>query len=73
MTPISAGEFQDWKNHVVTKAFMQAANERIYDCVMAMSTQAGMNPIEDNFMRGFVAAYRELESFRIDDLVEDVE
>lgn len=73
MTPVSQAEFQEWRSHVVTKAFMQAANERIYDCVMAMSTQAGINPSEDNFMRGFVAAYRELESFRIDDLVEDAE
>jgi hypothetical protein len=73
MSPISAGEFQEWKSHVVTKAFMHAAQERIYDCVMAMSTQAGMDTVQDNFMRGFVAAYRELESFRIDDLVEDVE
>ena len=73
MQPISQGEFQDWRSHVVTKAFMAAAQERIIDCMYAMSTQAGMDSVQDNFMRGFIAAYRELESFRIDDLIEDVE
>jgi hypothetical protein len=71
MTPISNGEWQDWRSHVVTKAFMQAAQERIVDAMYAMSTQAGMDPNQDNFMRGFIAAYRELEGFRIEDLVED--
>lgn len=73
MTPISAGEFRDWKSHVVTQAFMQAANERIFDAVMQLSVQAGMDSVQDNFLRGFVTAYRELENFRIDDLVEDVQ
>jgi hypothetical protein len=69
---ISRGEWTDWQQHVVTKAFMKAAQERIFDCVMAMSVQAGLNQNEDNFMRGFVAAYRELENFRIDDLQDEV-
>lgn len=69
---ISVGEFQDWKMHVVTKAFMQAAQERIYDAVMQLSTSAGIDSAQDNFMRGFVAAYRELENFRIDDLQDEV-
>ena len=67
---ISVGEYQEWKAHVVTKAFMQAAQERIYDAVMSLSVSAGMDEKQDNFMRGFIAAYRELEGFRIDDLQE---
>jgi hypothetical protein len=69
---ITVDDFKSWKQNEVTKAFMKAAQERIFDCVMAMSVQSGLNSNEDNFMRGFVAAYRELENFRIDDLQDEV-
>lgn len=67
---ISVGDFQSWRQNEVTKAFMQAASERIFDAVMNLSVTAGMDVNQDNFMRGFIAAYRELENFRIDDLQE---
>ena len=70
---ISIGDFQSWRQNEVTKAFMQAASERIFDAVMNLSVTAGMDVNQDNFMRGFIAAYRELENFRIDDLQEEGE
>jgi hypothetical protein len=68
MTKISLAEFQDWRKNAVTKAFLFAAQERIHDAMHVLSTTAGMNSVEDNYMRGFIQAYRELEDFRIDDL-----
>lgn len=68
MGHIRASEFLDWKKNDVTKAFMQAAKERIEDGVNVLATTAGINSNDDNYMRGFIQAYRELEDFRIDDL-----
>ena len=68
MAIIKASEYVDWKSNIVTKAFMYAAKERIEDAMNVLSTTAGMDIIQDNYMRGFIAAYRELENFRIDDL-----
>lgn len=68
---IKASEFYDWKKSAVTKAFMFAADERITDAMNVLSTTAGLNPVEDNYMRGFIQAYREMQDFRIDDLEEE--
>ena len=68
MERIKANEFYEWRKNPVTLAFMYAAKERIEDGMNVLSTTAGLNPIEDNYMRGFIQAYRELEDFRIDDL-----
>ena len=71
MAQITVGDFQQWKENPVTKAFMWAAQERIEDGMNVLSTTAGMDLIQDNYMRGFIAAYRELEQFRIDDIEGD--
>jgi hypothetical protein len=71
MAQITASDFQQWKENSVTKAFMWAAQERIEDGMNVLSTTAGMDLIQDNYMRGFIAAYRELEQFRIDDIEGD--
>jgi len=70
MSLVSLGEFQEWKQSEVTKAFMQAAQERIYDAMQVLSVQAGFDSVQDNFLRGVISAYRELADFRIDDLVD---
>lgn len=70
MSLISLGEFQEWKQNEVTKAFMQAGQERIYDALQLLSVQAGMDSVQDNYLRGVIAAYREISEFRIDDLVD---
>ena len=71
MAQITVGDFQSWKENPVTKAFMWAAQERIEDGMNVLSTTAGMDLIQDNYMRGFIAAYSELEQFRIDDIEGD--
>lgn len=66
MPAISKLEFQQWKEHPVTKAYFEASNVRIEDAKEILAVQAGMNPDEDNFFRGFIRAYREMLDFTID-------
>jgi len=70
MQPVSLSDWKDWQANPVTKAFYQAAIERIEDAKEVLSTQAGLELSEDNFLRGFIRAYREMFDFRIDDLQE---
>lgn len=70
MERITASEYVDWRNNPVTKAFFLAIVERIEEAKETLSTQAGLELSEDNFLRGFIRAYREVLGFRIDDLQE---
>lgn len=63
-------EWIDWKNHPVTIAFLEACEERIEEGKDILSTSAGIEPPQDNFMRGFIQAYREMLEFRVEDLDE---
>jgi len=68
MTVITASDFLDWKSNPVTKAFFEACNQRIEDAKDNLAISAGIDSTQDNLLRGFVLAYREMQEFRIDDL-----
>ena len=68
---ISKSEWIDWKANPVTKAFFEATQNRIEETKDVLSYSAGLDPITDNFNRGFIQAYREMQDFRIEDLDED--
>ena len=63
---ITKDQFQMWKEDQVTKAFIQAAQERIEDTKDILANQAGLDQVSDNFYRGFIAAYSEMQDFRVD-------
>lgn len=67
---INKDEFADWKAQDITKAFFAAAEQRIEDAKDILADTAGKEPDNDNFFRGFIHAYRELQDFRIDDMEE---
>jgi len=67
----SQSDFENWKGDFVTKAFFQAAQERIEDAKDVLSVQAGIDPNQDNYIRGLIQAYREVQDFRIADLEGD--
>lgn len=71
MSVISVSEFLDWKASPVTKAFFAACNIRIEDAKDTLAAQAGLVPAEDNYLRGFIRAYIEMQDFHIDDLEGD--
>lgn len=70
MTVISRNDFDNWKSDPVTKAFFQAAQERIEEAKDVLSVEAGLNPIQDNTLRGLIQAYREIQDFRVEDIEE---
>lgn len=68
MSVITASDFIEWKAHPVTKAFYQACEERVQEAMENLSVSAGLNSNEDNLLRGFIRAYREIPEFHILDL-----
>ena len=73
MSLITKSDFDNWRSDPVTKAFFQAALERVEDAKETLSVTAGLDANQDNLLRGIIFAYREMESFRIDDLVGEGE
>lgn len=71
MSTITKSEWQDWKQNNVTRAFLAAVDMRVEDAKDILSVSAGQEPDQDNYFRGFIAAYREMLEFRVDDLVDD--
>ena len=67
---ITKEEWIDWKANLVTKAYFQAAQERIEDAKDLLATSAGFDPPQDSFWRGFIQAYRELRDLRIEEVEE---
>ena len=63
---ITKDQFQQWKEDPVTQAFMEASEQRIVDAKDVLGAQAGLDRDSDNFYRGFIAAYEEIQEFRID-------
>ncbi len=64
---ISVSDFLNWKSDPVTKAFFQAAQERVEECKDILSTSAGNDTLYDRFLVGMIHAYRELQEFRVED------
>lgn len=64
---ITREEFSDWRTNPVTRAFMAAAEERIQDAKDILAGSAGLDPNNDNYFRGFVGAYAEMQGFRVED------
>lgn len=60
-------EWLDWKTQSVTKAFYEACNERIEDAKELLALSAGIDPDQDNMIRGIIKAYREMIEFEVYD------
>jgi len=71
MTPITKGDFIDWKSNKVTEAFFSAARERIEEASNVLSVSAGTDPAQDRFLVGLIHAYRELQDFYVEDAEND--
>ena len=51
MIEITQADFNDWKSNKVTKAFLHAAQERAEDCKEILATSAGLDILQDRFLR----------------------
>lgn len=63
---ISLSDYENWKTDPVTRAFFEACQDRIEDAKELLAYSAGQDPVQDNFNRGFIAAYEEIKQFRVD-------
>lgn len=68
---ITKSEWMDWKSNLVTRAFYAACEQRVEDAKDILVGRAGLEPDNDNYMRGFIAAYVEMSDFRIEDVEDD--
>lgn len=64
---ISQSDFELWKSEPVTKAFFAAGLDRVEQAKEILSVSAGLNATEDNYLRGFIQAYREIQEFRVEE------
>ena len=67
---ITKEDYQLWKLEPVTRAWFEACHERISESKDLLALQAGLDPVQDSFMRGFIYAYNELLDFRIEEDTE---
>jgi len=63
---ITKEQFVSWKEDPVTIAFFQASQERVEDAKDILANEAGKDPDNDNFFRGFIYAYNEMKDFRVE-------
>lgn len=70
---ITKGDYDLWKVEPLTKAWFEACNQRIEEAKEQLAGSAGTDSDMDNFLRGFIHAYREMLDFRVDDIEEDDE
>lgn len=64
---ISKDDIYLWKNDPVTKAWFEACQQRQIDAASILTETAGIDPVNDNFYRGFIKAYEEMTSFSVED------
>lgn len=72
MVLVTKQEFLDWKQNSVTKAFFDAARQRIEEAKEILSYSAGTDSVNDRVLVGMIQAYREMQEFRVED-IEEVE
>lgn len=65
---ISKDDLYLWKNEPITQAWFEACETRINDAKDILGTTAGIDPVTDNFYRGFIQAYREMLEFSVEEL-----
>ena len=65
---ITKDDFYLWKSEPLTMAWFEACTQRIEDTKDLLSVSAGQDIYNDNFNRGFIAAYREMMNFQVEDL-----
>ena len=69
---LTATDFYNWKQDPMTKAFFEACEKRVQDAVYNLVSSAGMDSNNDNYTRGFIAAYNEITQVKFDEVVEEV-
>jgi len=64
---MTLSDFKNWTLDPVTKAFYEACRIRIQDAKDNLAVGAGLDSAQDNFNRGFIYAYEEMQQFRMEE------
>jgi hypothetical protein len=70
---ISKSDFENWLHDDVTRAVFDSCKQRVADAKDVLADNAGLDPANDNFYRGFVRAYSEVLGITYFDVEEDAE
>lgn len=65
-------DFFDWKQHPVTKKVFGGLQEQEATIVETLAVGAGLDPLQDRFYAGYIAALRDVYQVRLED-EEDTE
>ena len=60
-------DFLDWKQHPVTKRVFDGLREQEVLVTDQLVNAAGLEPLEDRYRVGYIAALRDLYLIRLDD------
>ena len=71
MSVISTSDFSNWKQDGVTEAVMTALFNRVELCKEHLAVNAGLDSNEDNRIRGYIQALRDMLQISFDDVQED--
>lgn len=53
-------EALDWKQHPITQKIFQVLQARIRECEELLGESAGVNPLQDRFYAGVIAAHKDV-------------
>jgi len=57
-----------WKQDPMTVAWFEACALRVEEGKEQLAGQAGTDPVFDGYVRGMIAAYREMQTFTVEEL-----
>lgn len=63
----SKQEFADWLSHSVTKTVMEALTELETDLTEELVISGGINPLQDRYRSGYIAALRDIRLIKLED------
>ncbi len=65
---VTKEEYLDWKNNPVTQALFSSIAARVNDGAKELAGSAGINPLDDRFKCGMIAAFQEVLVVELDEL-----
>ena len=68
---ISYDDFKDWKSNQVTKAVIAGLQARVEDSQERLGDSAGIDPLQDRYLVGYIAGIRDFINANMEDAVND--
>jgi len=65
---ISKSEFQEWSNHPVTEAFLEAIADKQQGCLIQLAHNLAPDGLPNEFYQGYFRALEDVSQFDIGDV-----